>query len=342
MKTSVRNFGGALILAALVLNATGACACTVKTSEGAGNGQSTRRTQPAQPSTQPSTQPAPLASPVSEGEGNLETKVSGEIKELAAGGYSSVRDAFVFVARDAQTYATLRQWHEQLPPLGADFFKANAVVAAYLGQRSSGGYGVQFTRGDAAGGNVLRVSEKSPGKNAITTMALTYAFRIVSVPVKDDRPLVLALDAAWQEAARPYKVGAGEFTRMGGFAGRPERSKLAGELRIMRQAQLATVFFALEGTSAEGKHALQDVATGTVTPEGALTLARVDPGSFVPPPRHPLRARGQFAEGENKLSLTFEVLEAKVNDGYGGQGKLEATATAPPPKKRAADGDDPM
>ncbi|MDX6269241.1 MAG: hypothetical protein QOD28_464, partial [Acidobacteriota bacterium] len=145
MKTSVRNFGGVLIIAALVLNATGASACTVKTREGAGNGQSTRKTQPAQPSTQPS----PLASPVSEGEGNLETKVSGEIKELAAGGYSSVRDAFVFVARDAQTYATLRQWHEQLPPLGADFFKANAVVAAYLGQRSSGGYGVQFTRGDA-------------------------------------------------------------------------------------------------------------------------------------------------------------------------------------------------
>jgi hypothetical protein len=35
-------------------------------------------------------------------------------------------------------------------------------------------------------------------------------------------------------------------------------------------------------------------------------------------------------------------MQSKVNDGYGGQGKLEATATAPPPKKRAVAGDQPM
>jgi hypothetical protein len=84
------------------------------------------------------------------------------------------------------------------------------------------------------------------------------------------------------------------------------------------------------------------VASGTVTPQGALALTRLDPGSFVPPPRHPLGARGQFANDEGRLSLAFEVMETKVNDGYSGQGKLEATATAPPPKKRAVDGDDPM
>jgi hypothetical protein len=171
-------------------------------------------------------------------------------------------------------------------------------------------------------------------------MALTSAFQIVSVPVREDRPLALELDATWQAAARPYKVSAGEFTRMGGFAGRPERSTLSGDVRVMRHAQLATVFFALVGTGAEGEHSLQDVTTGTVTPDGALALTRLDPGSFVPPPRYPLRARGEFTPGEGKLSLTFEVLEAKVNDGYGGQGKLEADATAPPAKKRAVDGDD--
>jgi hypothetical protein len=233
--------------------------------------------------------------------------------------------------------------HDKLPEQGAGFFKSNAVVAAFLGQRRSGGYGVRISRGGAPGASTLRVSEKTPAKGAMTTMALTSAFQIVSVPIHEDRPLALELDAAWQEAARPYKVDTGEFTRMGGFAGRPERSTLAGEIRIMRHAQLATLFFALEGTGAEGKHALQDAATGTVTPEGVLTLTRLDPGSFVPPPRHPLGARGRFAGDEGKLlSLTFEALEVKVNDGYGGQGKLEATATAPPPTKRAVDGDDPM
>jgi hypothetical protein len=335
MKMTRKKFGIALMLTALGLNATGASACSVETREGANVVEQSRpKTQTPQPAVQPS--------PVSEGEENLETKVSGEIKELAAGGHSSVRESFVVVARDAQTYAALRQLHDKLPEHGADFFKSNAVVAAFLGQRSSGGYRVEITRGGAAGSGLLRVSEKPPAKDAFTTMALTSAFQIISVPVNEESPLALELDTTWQEAARPYKVGAGEFTRVGGFAGRRERSTLAGDIRVMRHAQLATVFFALQGTGGEGRYALQDVATGTVTPEGTLMLMRLDPGSFVPPPRHPLRARGQFSDNEGQLSLTLEVMEAKVNDGFGGQGKLEAKATAPPPKKRAVDGDDPM
>ncbi|HEV2881312.1 MAG TPA: protease complex subunit PrcB family protein [Pyrinomonadaceae bacterium] len=330
-----KMFGIASMLTAFMLSATGASACAVAPRKTAHRGeQSKPKTQTPQPTAQqPST--------VSEGEGNLETKVAGEIKELAGGGYSSVRESFIVVARDAQTYALLRRLQDKLPELGADFFKANAVVAAFLGQRRSGGYSVQITRASTSEG-VLRVSEKTPAKDALSTMALTSAFQIVSVPVREDRPLALELDATWQAAARPYKVSTGEFTRMGGFAGRPERSTLSGDVRVMRHAQLATVFFALVGTGAEGKHSLQDVTTGTVTPEGALALTRLDPGSFIPPPRYPLRARGEFTPGEGKLSLTFEVLEAKVNDGYGGQGKLEADATAPPAKKRAVDGDDPM
>ena len=338
MMMTRKKFGIALMLTAFVLSATGASACAVERRESARGGE---QSKPGTQTPPPSTPPQP--SPVLEGEENLETKVAGEIKELAGGGHSSVRESFIVVARDAQTYALLRQLHDKLPELGADFFKANAVVAAFLGQRRSGGYSVQIIGAGAPGGGALRVSEKTPAKDAFTTMALTSAFQIVSVPVHEDRPLALELDAPWQEAARPYKVSAGEFTRMGGFAGRPERSTLSGDVRVMRHAQLATVFFALVGTGAEGKRSLQDVATGTVTPEGALALTRLDPGSFVPPPRYPLRARGQFAAAdEGKLSLTFEVMETKVNDGYGGQGKLEAEATAPPPKKRAVDGDDPM
>ncbi|HEX8130177.1 MAG TPA: protease complex subunit PrcB family protein, partial [Pyrinomonadaceae bacterium] len=328
------------MLTALVLNTAGASACAVKTREGTSDGNQSKRTTTTTPTTP--TTPATQPSPVLEGEGNLGTKVSGEIKALAAGSYSSVREAFVGVARDAQTYTHLRQLHDKLPELGADFFKTNAVVAAFLGQRRSGGYSVQITRGGTGGASILRVSEKSPAKDAFTTMALTSAFQIVSVPVDEEMPLALELDAAWRDAARPYKVGAGDFTRMGGFAGGRERSTLKGDIRIMRHARLATFFFDLNGAGAEGNYWLRDVATGTVTLEGTFTLARLDPGSFVPPPRHPTSARGQFADNEGKLSLTFEVMEAKVSDGYGGQGKLEATATAPPPNKRAVDTDDPM
>jgi hypothetical protein len=331
MKMARKKFGIALMCASVVLNTAGASACAVETPRENANesDQSKSRTRT------PETTHAPPAPAV---EDKLEMNVASEIKELAAGGYGAVRESFVYVARDAQTYARLRELNDKLPELGADFFKSNAVVAAFLGQRQSGGYGVRITRAGAG----LRVSEKTPPKGAMVTMALTAPFQIVSVGVEEEQALALTLDATWQEAARPYTVGVGEFTRMGGFAGRPERSTLKGDIRIMRHAQLATLFFDLQGTGAEGAHALQDTASGTVTPEGALTLARLDPGSFVPPPRHPLRARGNFSDNEGKLSLTFEITEAKVNDGYSGQGKLEATATAPPPKKRAVDGDQPM
>jgi hypothetical protein len=318
------------MIASLVLNTAGASACAVETSETA-NGSEQSKSKKQTP------QPTPMPAPA--GEDNLESNVSGEIKELAAGGYGSVRESFIFVARDAETYASLKKLNDKLPELGADFFKSNAVVAAFLGQRRSGGYSVRIER---AAGGLLRVSEKTPPKGAMTTMALTAPFQIVSVGVRDESPLALELDATWQEAARPYRVDAGEFTRMGGFAGRVERSPLKGDIRIMRHAQLATLLFALQGTGAEGAHALQDTASGTVAPDGGLTLTRLDPGSFVPPPRHPLRARGNFSDNEGQLSLTFEITQAKVNDGYGGQGKLEATATAPAPKKRAVDEDQPM
>ena len=336
----LKKFGTAIMLAALAFNTASACSAR-RAPEGANvaDEQSKNKTRTMTPT------PTPAPDGEKNLENNLETGVSGEIKELAAGGYSSVKESFVVVARDAETYASLKGLHDKLPELGADFFKSNAVVAAFLGQRRSGGYSVRITRtAPAAAGaaNMLRVSEQTPPKGAMVTMALTAAFQIVSVAVREDRPLVLELDAPWQEAARPYKVDAGEFTRMGGFAGRMEKSTLKGELRIMRHARLATIFFSLQGTGgAEGAHALEDVATGTVAPDGTLTLARLDPGSFVPPPRHPLSARGNFTENENQLSLTFEALQVKVNDGYGGQGKLEATATVPPRKKRAVD-DDPM
>jgi len=329
-----------MILATLVFNTASACAVETR-SPASGSEQSNSKT------------PAPI------GEDKLETKVSGEIKELAAGSYSSIREPFIIVARDAQTYALLKELNGKLPEFGADFFESHAVIAAFLGQRRSGGYSVSITRegaGRGGGGGLLRIAEGSPPKDAMVTMALTAPFQIVSVAVEEESPLTLELGATWQAAARPYKVEAGEFTRTGGFVGRPEKSTLKGDIRIMRHAQLATLFFSLQGTGAEqgahalrgtgadevGARALQDVATGKVEGDGNFTLTRLDPGSFVPPPRHPLRAQGKFGDGENKLTFTFEILQMKVDDGYGGQGTLNATATAPPPQKRAIDDDDPM
>ncbi|MGI9104820.1 MAG: protease complex subunit PrcB family protein [Pyrinomonadaceae bacterium] len=321
-----------LLLLALVCNTLGASACSVPQQR-----RKDARGGEAAQLPQGTPQPAATVAPVKE-EDQVERN-GGEIKELAAGGHSAVFESFVAVARDAETYAALRRMHEALPEHGADFFKSNAVVAAFLGQRRSGGYSVGITR---TGAGDVRIAENAPGKGAMVTMALTAPFKIVSITADEEKPLALELDATWREALRPYQVSAGEFTRMGGFAGRAEKYSLAGDIRIMRQAQFATLFFNLKGKAEDGERALQDVATGTVAPEGGLSLSRLAAGSFVPPPSYPLRASGRFTDNESKLSLTFEVTRVKVNDGYGGKGTLEATATAPPPQKKAIAADDLM
>jgi hypothetical protein len=270
----------------------------------------------------------------------VETKFSGEIKELAAGGYSSVKDSFVIVARDSETYAQVKELNEGLPDFGADFFKSNAVITVFLGQRRSGGYSVSITREGTGTNGALRIAEKSPPKDAMVTMALTAPFQIVSVAVAEESPLALELDATWQAAARPYKVETGEFTRSGGTVSSHVKLSLKGDIRIMRHAQLATLFFALQGTGADGAHTLRDTVTGIVTPEGNLTITRLAPGSFLPRSSRALRGQGKFNDNENLLAL--EVLGAKVKDAEGGQGNLKAVAMAPPPKKRSLAGDDEM
>jgi hypothetical protein len=109
--------------------------------------------------------PAPTSTPA--GKETPET-MDGEIKELAAGTHCIVFESFVFVARDVQTYQVLQSLNITLPEQGADFFKSHAVIAAFLGQRRTGGFAVNITRtGD---GLVQVVGERPKG---MVTMVLT-------------------------------------------------------------------------------------------------------------------------------------------------------------------------
>lgn len=286
----------------------------------------------------PAATPAPPATHAPGGEGEKPVTTDGGLKTLAAGGYSQVGEAFVAVAREEQTYKELRRLVPDLPELGAEHFRANAVVAAFLGRRRSGGYSVEIAR-DAEG--ALRVSEKSPPKDAMVTMALTAAYSVVSVAAPDAEAVRLRLGETWQQRVRPYKVVLGEFTMMGGFAGVRERFDVRGTLGLLRHKNLATFVFDLKGEDARGARALADAATGIVNSDKAALS--VDPGSFVLPPRHRLNVEAKLGPGENKLWLTLEGLQTKVADGFGGRGTLEAEATAaPPPVSADDDGDGPM
>lgn len=258
--------------------------------------------------------------------GRAEETVNNDIKVLAEGPYGKITATFVAVARDAETYAALRELAGGLPQLSADFFRQNIVVAAFLGQRNSGGYSVQITR---AADNRLRVSSTSPPKDSMTTQALTAPFKIISVAADDNRQFGIEIEASWMNAMRLFHVNSGEFTTGGGFAGRYEKLQLAGDIRVSRLGPLATFIFELKSTGSTKARLLQSAATGIVGAGGQIGSAVVDAGSLVDFPRSPLGVKGSFTENDGKLSLSFESLPSNVADGYGGQGRLEAAAARP-------------
>lgn len=324
----------------LLLAPSLALACTATSAQGC----AARRDAASPPAGDTQTQtPTPKPSPTPAGGRGAASRegaeMSSEIKVIEAGAHSRVSEAFVAVARDAETYAEIRALHKSLPELAPEFFRENAVAAAFLGRRSTGGYAVEIAR-DAGG--ALRVSEVAPPKDAMLTMALTAPYRVVSFAQWPEQPVRLQLGDAWQRQARPYRVTSGEFTMMGGFAGVRQPFKLSGTFAVLRHKNLATFLFDLKAEAADAAaRALSDAATGTVDGSRRVVVAQLDPGNFVHPPRRAMRADGTFSANEQRLTLKLDATQLAVADGFGGYGRLEADATGDAPPTRAAADDDP-
>jgi PrcB C-terminal len=317
-----------IVVALLSLAANGAGA--------AGCGTGARQQQPPaqQAGTSNNTQAKPSGTP-STGQGN----VNGELKILGQGAHNIVGEAFVAVARDAGTYQELRRLDDNLPILSADAFNHTAVVAAFLGQRRTGGYGVEITQ---SADGAVRILESRPPQGALTTQVLTTPYKVVSVPLENERALKLDLDTEWRIGMRPYHLTSGEFTMSGGFAGRSEQMRLEGGFNTMREANLATFIFDVKGTGGTKTRELKEVATGIVRAGGEISLARFNAGSLVEPPANLLKAQGRFTAQENELTFEFESLPSNVADGYQGRGRLAAKALGPPPPHRAQSIEDVM
>ena len=315
-------------LLSLVINGAAASGCGAKRGGGT---QSVNRPENRSENRDVAPAPTPVRS--------VEGDVSGNIKVLAEGGYSSVADPFLAVARDGVTYAALREMARGLPEMNDDSFKTAAVVAAFLGQRRTGGYSVAITEG---ADGVVHVTQNSPPRGALTAQVLTAPFKIVSVPAGTDAPLTIDLDGPWRSSTRPYRVTTGEFTMSGGIAGGAEKFQLRGDILIMRQGKLATLIFDLKSEGGARSRALKGLATGVVQTDGHITIANLDAGTLVDHPHSALRASGTFTAGEDKVSLAFEPLPSHVSDGYEGRGHLDAAATAPPPPKHKPLEDEPV
>ncbi|MEJ7576457.1 MAG: protease complex subunit PrcB family protein [Pyrinomonadaceae bacterium] len=273
-----------------------------------------------------------VASPTPERAGNQ--NMGTEFKVLSGGNHSSIEGGFVVVARDAETYRELRALDAKLPEQTTDFFKTNAVVAAFLGERNTGGYSVNVRQAE---GGVVSVTASVPAKGGIVTQVITSPFKIVVVPVGEGGRLDVSADEAYTRGMRMFKVTSGEFTMSGGIAGRSEQFGLGGTVRSGKLGKIASVEFSLrsagEGKARELKTIASGVASDVSSESGAraageqkgFALASVDAGSLVDYPRSPLRATIQFNPND-KLTIMFQSQPSNVADGFTGTGKLEAVA----------------
>jgi hypothetical protein len=249
------------------------------------------------------------------------------LKVLASGFHSQVTNAFVAVARDAETYRALGALDTNLPKLDADFFKTNDVIAAFLGERNTGGYSVEITR---AQNGEIRITEKRPRKDEFVPQVITSPFKVVAVSIDETTPIVTSLDSAWQQKHLLYNVTSGRFTMSGGFAGRMEKFPLKGKVWVMRAGDLATFWFSLQGSSRRRHRSLTELATGIVKSSRAITIHKLGAGSLIDPPHSGLMAEGAFNQGGKRFSLKFTSLPSMIADGFSGEGSIEARTTRRP------------
>jgi hypothetical protein len=255
---------------------------------------------------------------------------SGEVKILAEGSHSEATKPFVAIAREPGTYSQLRKLAPALPDLLDDFFKNRIVVAAFMGERNTGGYSVDIVR---TADGLIRVAALGPEKGAMVTQVITRPFKVVSVP--KNPWMGLKVESLWQQAADLYRVTLGGFQISGGFAGRKEDFGLTGELRVMREGKLATFFFDLRNSEGTKPRQLREATTGIVDGR-QITIYVMDSGSLVEAPHGNLSATGTFSKNSRTLALNFTSLPTMIADGYGGGGNLEAEVVAWAPANKSA------
>jgi hypothetical protein len=248
---------------------------------------------------------------------------AGELKTLAQGSQSSITDSFVAVIRDDATYAKLRKMEPSLPKLETDFLRLNVVVAAFLGTRNTGGYSVEISRVE---NGKIRVVEKAPAKDAMTTQVITSPYKLVSFAMEGSTAVELSVGEIFQQRAQLYQISNGSFNLSGGFTGRSESFQLNGKLQITRLGDLVTIGFALVSSGSSRERSLRSSATGLIK-DGTITIERMTHGSLIDPPSGELQVSGKFLE-KNRLSLGLNSQLISVPESYSGGGSIEAELVA--------------
>lgn len=240
-----------------------------------------------------------------------------DYKIIAHGDFAKIDEPFLFVARDAKTFALLQSFVENLPDAATVDFTKQAVVAAFAGSKPTAGWEVLVRK---LSGRVL-VDLSEPRKDRMYAQVLTAPFKIAVVPVEAEMPLALEATATWTNKTAAYRVQKGTFTYSGGFAPRQRLFGVEGSIGVLTHGDLVTMTFDL---TAKGDKAMKltETASGTIK-EGKIELARLDAGTFSEGPKPPVNVTGTTANAD-KLALRFEPNPANAADGFQARGTVEA------------------
>jgi hypothetical protein len=239
-----------------------------------------------------------------------------DYKIIAEGAHSKLEEPFLFVARDAKTYALLQTLIENPPDASTIDFSKEAVVAAFAGTKPTAGWEVLIRKLS----DKVSVDLNEPRKDMMQAQVLTAPYKIAVVPVEEEKPLALDATATWTNKMANYRVTKSSFIYSGGFAFRERTFGAEGEIAVLAHGDLITVSFNLTAKG-DKKMMLAETASGSLK-EGKISLSRLDAGTFSENPKPPVNVSGTISDA--KLSLRFEPNPWNVADGFEARGAVEA------------------
>jgi hypothetical protein len=239
-----------------------------------------------------------------------------DYKIIAEGAQAKVEEPFLFVARDAKTYALLQTIVENLPDASTIDFTKESVVAAFAGTKPTAGWEVLVRK---LSDKVL-IDLNEPRKDVMTAQMLTAPYKIAVIPVEEEKPLSLEATPTWTNKMVTYRVSKGNFIYSGGFAFRERTFGAEGTVGVLTRGDLVTMMFNL---TAKGDKTmmLAETVSGSLK-DGKAELSRLDAGTFSENPKPPVNVSGTISD--TKLSLRFEPNPSNVDDGFQVRGAIEA------------------
>ncbi|GIU81860.1 MAG: protease complex subunit PrcB family protein [Acidobacteria bacterium] len=242
---------------------------------------------------------------------------SSQFRVVLEGDYSGIEEPFIFVARDIETYNLLKELGIDLPSASKFNFPYVGIVAIFAGTRPTPGYKIQVSQKNGA----VAISVVSPPPNAILPQVLTSPYKIVAIPVDEEKPLPVEVPSSWK--METYRISRGNIGYSGGFAPREKNFDVDGKINVFRLRGfegLVTLSFSLTAKS-DVEIKMFETASGKIE-GGKVKLNWVDPGNFSEFPRPSMKASGVLLQ--NRITLKFEPNPTNVADGFEAYGEIEA------------------